>query len=171
MTGSQGGLNLDMAGGRTIRAPDVAFTPTDTYRNLTQQQLLTFQGQPFHPTVVVEVEDVSASHKLEEITAEIETEYFPAGIQLGLLVDPVTKNIFTSKRDRRGVVRRRNCGWRDISGGDFWPEFVLEVWKIDEAISQVCYARSSYNVYKCKLLNLFCGSVTAVTRIRVLRQQ
>ena len=48
-----------MARGRTIRAPDVAFTPTDTYRNLTQQQLLTFQGQPFHPTVVVEVEDVS----------------------------------------------------------------------------------------------------------------
>ena len=78
VTGSQGDFNLDMAGGRTIRAPDVAFTPTDTYRNLTQQQLLTFQGQPFHPTVVVEVEDVSASHKLEEITAKIKIEYFPA---------------------------------------------------------------------------------------------
>ena len=40
--------------------------------------------------------------------------------ELGLLVDPVTKNIFTFKRDRCGVVRCRNCGWRDISGGDFF---------------------------------------------------
>ena len=109
--------------------------------------------------------------QIGKITAKIKTEYFPAIIQLGLLVDPVTKDIFTFKRDTRGVVRRRNCGWRDISGGDFLPEFVLEVWKIDEAISQICYVRLSYNFYKCKLLNLFCGSVTAVIRIRTLRQQ
>src|SRR5205085_7869158 len=63
VTISQGGFNLSTTGGRTIRAPDVAFTPSATYRNLTQQQLMTFQGRAFHPSFVVEVEDVSVDRK------------------------------------------------------------------------------------------------------------
>src|SRR6266542_4763079 len=37
VTSSQGGFNVSTTGGKTIRAPDVAFTPSETYRNLTRQ--------------------------------------------------------------------------------------------------------------------------------------
>ena len=52
VTSSQGGFNLSMTGGRTIRVPDVAFTPSETYHNLNDQQLMTFQGEAFHPTLL-----------------------------------------------------------------------------------------------------------------------
>ena len=77
-----------------------SFTPSETYRNLTQQQLLTFQGQPFHPTFVVEVERCFCRPKIEEAMEGAETEYFPAGIQLALLVDLVSKNAFVFERHR-----------------------------------------------------------------------
>ncbi|CAG8627474.1 4212_t:CDS:2 [Paraglomus occultum] len=142
-TCSQGGFNLSTTGGRTIRAPDVAFTPSETYRNLTHQQLMTFQGQPFHPTFVVEVEDVSADSKLEELKDKFKTVYFPAGVQLGWLVDPVNRNIYVFKEDINGVVRCLNKGWRDVAGGDVLPGFVLEVRLIDEVLSQESSESSS----------------------------
>jgi Putative restriction endonuclease len=74
-TTSQGGFNFSTSRGRTITAPDVAFTPRKTYRNLDQRQLLTFQGVPFSPTFAVEVEDVSAPTKLEELTTKFKTVF------------------------------------------------------------------------------------------------
>ena len=162
VTGSSGGFNL----GTSIRAPAVAFTPRDIYRNLTPLQLLTFQGQPFHPSVIVEVEDVSTSPKLAEITATIENEYFPAGIQLGLLVDPINRTIFTFKQDVCGVVRRLNYGWRDVSCGDI---LLLRVSNIDEATSQVCHSYFPYSFYKCKAFDSPFGLTTEAIRARVIR--
>ncbi|RUO96725.1 hypothetical protein BC936DRAFT_141556, partial [Jimgerdemannia flammicorona] len=143
VTSSQGGFNLSTTGGRTIRAPDVAFTPSGTYRILSHQQLMTFQGQAFHPTFVVEVEDVSAASKFEELKDKFETYYFPAGVQLGWLVDPVNRNVYVLKKDTNGVVRCRDKGWRDVAGGDVLPDFVLKIWKIDEATSQESSESSS----------------------------
>ena len=134
VTSSQGGFNLDTSGGRTIRAPDVAFTPPNTYQNLTQQQLTTFQGLPFCPTVIVEVEDVSLPSKLNELDAKIKSEYFPAGIELALLVDPIIRKIITFKRDVNGVVKKWNCGWRDVACNTFLPDFVLQVAGIDSSV-------------------------------------
>ena len=53
---------------------------------------------------------------------------FPAGIQLGLLVDPISRAIFTFKKDACGVVRRRNRRWRDVSfhSGTF---YLVSLWK------------------------------------------
>jgi len=143
VTTSQGGFNISTTGGRTIRAPDIAFTPRGTHDSLDAEQLRTFQGQPFHPTFVVEVEDVSAGPKLEKLTDKFKTEYFPAGVQLGWLLDPENKNIYVFKKNARGVARRQNIGWRDVAGGDVLPGFVLKVWKIDQAISQLPSESSS----------------------------
>ena len=162
VTGPQGGFSLDTGdgnlvtnGGRVIRAPDVAFTPASTYRNLTQEQLLTFRGGPFHPSFIVEVDDVATSSKLEEITAKIKNEYFPAGIEFGLLVDPINRIIYTFERTTHGDVKRCNRGWSDVSCGETLPNFVLEVWMIDDAASQVCYSCFSYSFYKYKDFNSF----------------
>ena len=139
VTTSQGGFNLSTTGGRTIRAPDVAFTPKQTYCNLTQQQLLTFRGQPFSPIFAVEVEDLSVASKLSELTRKFKDEYFPAGVELGWLIDPRGKDIYVFKKNRTGTVHRRHHGWNDVGGGGVLPGFVLKVWRIEEAISQVCY--------------------------------
>ena len=137
-TSSQGGFNFTTTGGRSIRAPDVAFTPKQTYRSLSVVQRRTFKGEPFCPTFVVEVEDTSKKAKLTALTAKFKETYFPAGVQLGWLIDPIGKKIFVFKRDRNGLVRRYSHGWSDVSGGDVLPGFLLKVSDIDEAVSQVC---------------------------------
>ncbi|CAG8754645.1 2726_t:CDS:1, partial [Funneliformis mosseae] len=67
VTTSQGGFKfgteesedeITTQAGKKIRAPDVAFTPKDTHRNLNEQQLWTFKGEPFTPIFVVEVGDI-----------------------------------------------------------------------------------------------------------------
>jgi Uma2 family endonuclease len=145
VTSSQGGFNLSTTGGRTIRAPDVAFTPKETYRNLDEQQLYTFRGDPFNPTFAAEVEDVSHDSKLSELTKKFKDVYFPAGVQLGWLADPVNRRFYVFKRERDNVVRRREHRWYNenndatiVDGGSVLPGFQLELWKIDEAVSQVC---------------------------------
>jgi Uma2 family endonuclease len=111
-TSSQGGFNF----GEGIRAPDVAFTPREVYRALDKDQLLTFHGDPFSPTFVVEVENVSETCKLDELTDRFKTTYFPAGVELGWLVDPVNKDIYVFRRDRDNAVRRCKHGWYDDDG-------------------------------------------------------
>ena len=139
-TTSQGGFYF----GEEIRAPDVAFTPSEVYRGLNEDQLHTFQGALFSPTFVVEVENVAAMRKLNQLTDKFKTTYFPAGVELGWLVDPVNQEIYVFRRDKDGVVRRRSHNWYDgegnptvVDGRDVLPGFKLQMWKIDEAISQV----------------------------------
>jgi hypothetical protein len=53
-TSSQGGFNFTFElGGRSIRAPDVAFTPKEIYRSLSVEQRRTFKGEPFHPHLLL----------------------------------------------------------------------------------------------------------------------
>ncbi|KAF9347880.1 hypothetical protein BGX26_000671 [Mortierella sp. AD094] len=79
ITSSQGGFNISITGGRQMRAPDVAFTTRETYRQLSMQQLNTFQGPAFSPVFVVEVEDLTENAKLTSLTSKFKEEYFPAG--------------------------------------------------------------------------------------------
>ncbi|KAF8976746.1 hypothetical protein BGZ46_007990 [Entomortierella lignicola] len=140
VTTSQGGFNFSRTGGRNIRAPDVAFTPKKTYRSLSEAQLDTFKGDPFNPTFVVEVESISFKSDLETLKTKFKTDYIPAGVKLGWLVDPINKEIYIFKPYIRAVsqklVRCTKHGWKDVSGGDILPGFQLEIWSIDEAISQ-----------------------------------
>jgi Uma2 family endonuclease len=138
-TSSQGGFNFR----REIRAPDVAFTTKAVYRALDEEQRRSFQGDLFSPTFAVEVEDLVATGKLSELTAKFKDIYFPAGLQLGWLVDPINKVIYVFKRDKDGTVRRRKHAWYNagtpaiLDGQDVLPGFELKLWMIDEVLSQV----------------------------------
>ena len=139
-TTSQGGFDF----GEGIRAPDVAFTPSYIYRDLDENQLNTFQGELFSPTFVVEVENVSKKGKLNELIKKFKTTYFPAGVQLGWLVDPINTVIYVFETDSDNIVRCRRHAWYDnvgnptvVGGRDVLPGFKLQLWKISEAISQV----------------------------------
>ncbi|KAL1924423.1 uncharacterized protein VTP21DRAFT_4077 [Calcarisporiella thermophila] len=135
-TCSQGGFNFAVLGGKEIRAPDVAFTPEGTYCALDERQLDTFQGQPFHPIFVVEVEDVSRPSKLAELTEKFKRTYFPAGVELGWLIDSKNKKIYIFKKIRNGSVRRYSHEWKDVSGGSVLPRFKLEIQFVEDIISQ-----------------------------------
>ncbi|KAL1920699.1 uncharacterized protein VTP21DRAFT_1076 [Calcarisporiella thermophila] len=136
VTGSQGGFNFAVLEGREIRAPDVAFTPKEIYRALDEQQLDTFRGQPFHPTFVVEVEDVSSSSKLAELTEKFKEIYFNAGVDLGWLINPANKKIYIFEKTLNGSVRRYSHEWKNVSGGNVLPRFVLKIRLVEDVISQ-----------------------------------
>ena len=95
-----------------------------------------YNSAPFKVNLflVVEVEDVSAAPKLQLLKNKNKTEYSPAGVKLGWLVDPIHKDIYVFRKDRDGVVRRRHHDWDDVRGdNEVLPGFVLDVWKIDQS--------------------------------------
>jgi len=79
----------------------------------------------------------------------------------------VNRNIYVFKEDINGVVHCLNKRWRDVVGGDVLPDFVLKVWKIDEATSQVCYVLSRC-FYNYKFSNLLCESAHSYRRNHLL---
>jgi len=123
-------------------------------RALDEEQRRSFQGDLFSPTFAVEVEDLIATGKLSELTHRFKDTYFPEGLKLGWLVDPINKEVYVFKRDKDGTVRRRNHAWYDtdgiatvLDGRDVLPGFELKLWQIDEVMSQVCFMpcnRESY---------------------------
>lgn len=149
VTTSQGGFRF----GEAIRAPDVAFMPKEIYRGLTQQQLSTFQGPPICPTFAVEVENFQTGNNEAILTAKFKDSYFPAGLKLGWMVDPINRKILSFRRDVDGVVQQYEHSWFDnngeatvVNGQEVLPGFELELWKIDEVTSQlVCFVHLSVN--------------------------
>ncbi|CAG8701076.1 5279_t:CDS:1, partial [Ambispora gerdemannii] len=141
ITSSQGGFDFNVEG-RTIRAPDIAFTPRNIYRNLTAQQLWTFQGQPFTPVFVVEVGDTTKNSDFERLNEKFKNIYFApeTSVQLGWLVDPRNQQLWSYKRTVTGVLRPYNHGWRNmdtiVNNREILPGFTLDVKSIIESISQ-----------------------------------
>jgi len=81
--------------------------------------------------------------RLNTLTSKFKETYVPAGVQLGWLVDPINKTIFTFKKESDGVVRRRPHQWYDsnnnagvLSGGEVLPGFTLSLEEIDATRSQ-----------------------------------
>jgi hypothetical protein len=77
-----------MQAGKKIKAPDVAFTFKNTYRNLTEQQLWSFKGEAFTPIFVVEVGDIGTditNSTFIKADNRFKHEYFEDGtsVQLG----------------------------------------------------------------------------------------
>lgn len=87
-------------GALAIRAPDVAFTPKAVYRYLTPD----IQGGLFSPTLVVEVEDLSARSKLPALTDKFKNEYFPMDVELGWLIDPIGRQSTYSRKSKRSCT-------------------------------------------------------------------
>ncbi|CAG8629427.1 9183_t:CDS:2, partial [Paraglomus occultum] len=145
---AQGGFDFSVGGQRTIRAPDVSFTPKAISRQLTELQRWTFQGQPFTPTFVVEVGDSqSSTSAFRELDDKFKREYFAVGtsVQLGWLIDPKNRRIWVYKRNKHGNVYHRERVWEDVEGGDVLPRFTLKMLMIEEAISQESSESSSEN--------------------------
>ncbi|CAG8616830.1 9302_t:CDS:2 [Cetraspora pellucida] len=134
VTSSQGGFDFDVGCGRMIRAPDIAYTPKEIHRSLNEKQNWSFRGEPFTPVFVVEIGNISSHSKFEKLDRKFKDIYFAEGtsVQLAWLIDPENKEIHVYKRGQRRI----NHGWKDVVGGDFLPRFTLEIWKIENAISQ-----------------------------------
>lgn len=95
ITTSQGGHDFNVGGQRMVRASDVAFLTRDVYNGLTQQQHLSFQGNPFSLIFTVEVADLSNSLVFQELDHKIENDYFAteSSVRLVWLVDSENKQI------------------------------------------------------------------------------
>jgi len=163
---AQGGFNFNVGGQRTIRAPDVSFTPKAVSRQLTELQRWTFQGRPFTPTFVVEVGDTAIRSTFEELDDKFKREYFAVGtsVQLGWLVDPKNRRIWVYKRNQHGNVFRHEHVWKDVSGDDVLPRFILKLWKIEEAISQVASL-----LFPCSIFDHSLFLITGAIRITIIR--
>ncbi|KAF9414093.1 hypothetical protein BGZ76_004923 [Entomortierella beljakovae] len=130
VTGSTSAYNFSTTGGKDMRTPTAAFLPKKIYRSLNEQQLETLDGDPFYPTFVVEVQNVSSESKLQELTDKFMNVYIPAGVQLGWLIDVENQKIFTFNPDRQSHE------WKDIDAGDVLPGFKLDIQHIDKFYSQ-----------------------------------
>ncbi|RHZ76449.1 hypothetical protein Glove_197g71 [Diversispora epigaea] len=135
---AQGGFDFYIGDQRTIRAPDVSFTPKTVSRQLTQLQRWTFRGEPFTPLFIIEVADTKSKSKFENLDHRFKYTFFAVGtnVQLGLLIDPKNDRIWIYKRNRNGMVFRRAYAWGNIDCGDILPGFILDVEMIEDAISQ-----------------------------------
>ncbi|PKC03504.1 hypothetical protein RhiirA5_451186 [Rhizophagus irregularis] len=108
ITSSQGGFDFNVGGARTLRAPDVTFTPRQTTRSLNALQNWTFQGQPFTPIFVVEVDFIQSESEFQAFDDRFRNEFFAPGTSVEL----------------------------DFCGQEILPGFELDVEMIEESISQ-----------------------------------
>ncbi|CAB5369822.1 unnamed protein product [Rhizophagus irregularis] len=150
ITSSQGGFDFNVGGARTIRAPaDVAFTPRQTTRSLNALQNWTFQGQPFTPIFVVEVDFIQSESEFQVFNDRFSNEFFAPGtsVELGFLVSigqdnngQLQGNIHSWRWNENNTVRHYEHGWRSmntwVSGQEILPGFELDVEMIEESISQ-----------------------------------
>jgi Uma2 family endonuclease len=141
VTTSKGGFNFDVSGNQKIRAPGVAFIPANIYHSLDENQLWSFNGQPFTPVFVVEVADLINKGVEKEIDTKIKKEYFASGtsVELAWLFDLKERSIWVYKRNKNGVPYRRSKAWVDLEAGKTLPGFTLELGPIVDIISQVLY--------------------------------
>ncbi|KAJ3251789.1 hypothetical protein HK103_002066, partial [Boothiomyces macroporosus] len=118
MTPSQGAFILGTR--RDVRMPDVGYTPISTHRNLNEQQKWTYQGISFSPTFVVEIDTLTGSgSQRSELHRKMIVDYFPHK-------NAVTGDVDVSADD----------SWRNLSGDDILPGFVVESLDLDLVLNQ-----------------------------------
>ncbi|CAB4389306.1 unnamed protein product [Rhizophagus irregularis] len=157
VTFSQGGFNFNVGGQRTILAPDVSFTPKQTDRNLNSLQNWTFQGQPFTPIFIVEVDFIETESQFQVFDDRFRNKIFAQGtaVELGFLVsigqdenNQLVGNIHSWRRyENSDTVHHYEHGWRDmnttVNGQQILPGFILDVEMIEKAISKQYSGSSS----------------------------
>jgi hypothetical protein len=147
VTTSRGGFNFDAFGGRQqiIQSPSVAFIPKNIYNSLDEDQLWSFESEPFTPIFVIEVVNIISREQFDEIDYKFKHIYFTTGtsVELGWLIDPKNQDIWIYKYNQYDKVYRRkhNPKWpKEIVAGDILKGFKLDTSKIDNLIPQVwCY--------------------------------
>ncbi|CAJ0762054.1 2562_t:CDS:2, partial [Entrophospora sp. SA101] len=108
VTSSQGGFDFDVGGGKTIRAPDIAYAPKEIDCQLDAQQ------------------NWSLKVILSPLYLLSKSETFQ------VIQNPENKEIHIDRRDRRRI----NHGWKEVDNVDFLLMFTLVIWKIKHVISQ-----------------------------------
>ncbi|KAL7689671.1 putative restriction endonuclease type II, Zinc finger C2H2-type [Plasmopara halstedii] len=127
VTTSQGAFILEQGTDeRKVRMPDVAYTPRDVDRALTNEQNRTCRGDPYVPTFVVEIDKLAdRNSQRKALDRKMRDEYIPHGVQLGWLIDPRPQHriIYEYKLDEHGQVHCvHNHKWRDLDGGNVLPD-------------------------------------------------
>ena len=123
---------------RDIRMPDVAYTPRVIDRELSHERGWTYQGKPYSPSFVVEVDTLTGPNSQRQaLDYKMRHEYFPHGVDLGWLIDPQHKIMVVYKRYSTGrVYCVGNTSWRDLTGDDVLPEFVVKAVTLDMVLNQ-----------------------------------
>jgi Uma2 family endonuclease len=142
VTTSKGGFDFNVTNNQKIRAPDVAYTPENTFLSLDENQLWSFKGQPFTPIFIVEVANLTNKVVAKDVDNKIKKDYFADGtsVKLGWLIDPINCNIWVYKRNRNGAPYRRHKKWEDLEAGDILPNFTLELGLINKIINKVYFS-------------------------------
>jgi Uma2 family endonuclease len=139
-TSSQGAFVIGPE--RKVVMPDVAYTLRESHRSFSYAQQWTYQGEPFAPMFVVEVDTLVGNHsQLSHLHHKMMNVYFPHGVELGWIIDPEHRIMIeykkTNTRTRHGgVYRSDDQSWRDLSGGDVLPGFIVRAEVLDLVLNQ-----------------------------------
>ncbi|RHZ81926.1 hypothetical protein Glove_116g30 [Diversispora epigaea] len=144
VTTSQGGFNFYIGGKRTIRAPDISYTPNETDLQLNQLQNWTFKGCPFTPIFLVEVANIKKESDFENYNDRFRYEFLrpETSVRLCFLIDigPEKRKIYSWRKYQNNIVRQYEHEWKDldtkISDQEVLPGFILNVNLIDKALLQ-----------------------------------
>ncbi|KAJ3325319.1 N-acetyl-glucosamine-6-phosphate deacetylase [Boothiomyces sp. JEL0866] len=116
-TTSQGSFILGE--NRDGRMPDVAYTPRNVDRNFNQLQRWTYQGEPFAPTFVVEIDTLTgSSSQRSRLHRKMIDDYFPHNADTG------------------DVDVSADFSWRNLYGDEVLPEFIVEYLDLDLVLNQ-----------------------------------
>ncbi|KAJ3250407.1 hypothetical protein HK103_003546, partial [Boothiomyces macroporosus] len=147
MTTSQGAFILGTM--RDVRMPDVAYTARNVDRNLNQQQQWTYQGEPFSPTFVVEIDTLTGSASQRgNLDIKMKRDYFPNVKQ----TTNCRKNADTGEADVS-----EDTSWRNLYGDEVLPGFVVESLDLDLVLNQQPGSSSEDEMdaaYYCRKCNL-----------------
>ncbi|CAG8585512.1 20500_t:CDS:2 [Rhizophagus irregularis] len=110
---------------------------------LTNEQAWSFQSALFTPIFLVEVADIGVdtdNPKFREVDKRFKEKLITQSmvVQLGWLIDPQHKQIYIYRKGRRCS----NPGWKDISGENILPGFVLDISLINRIIDPILPAPS-----------------------------
>ncbi|CAI5717418.1 unnamed protein product [Peronospora effusa] len=150
--------------GTDVRMPDVAYTPSGTHRDLSNGSTWTYHGEPFVPTVVVEIDKLSGQgSQRSALDRKMRNEFFQHGVRLGWLIDPRPdcQRMYEYYLDNNGGVQcSDNTAWRDISGGNVLPGFTLMSTVLEMVLNQNSGSSSEEEV------DLECPYPTCIERFR-----
>ncbi|DBA02333.1 TPA: hypothetical protein N0F65_006208 [Lagenidium giganteum] len=99
-----------------------------------------YGGEPFAPTFVVEVAQLSGrTDSFKKLDSKMRNEYFKHGVQLGRVIDPRPgyEKIYEYFLDEDGELQRSiETTWRDLNGRDVLPGFEVRSDALDLVLNQ-----------------------------------